>query len=283
MTVAWLNGFLPEDFIPEDRLRGPVGAPTGPMGGRSVEIGDARALQAAEGPSEAEFFARHGFVLLPHATAVLDWDADVGALYLPEVEQIIRERLLPGRRIEVQQVPELLRRGRDTPVPFYAEGVHSDGGIGPDDYAHNIAAFAGELAGQWWRTRYERDDVAGLIWMDFWRPTNMAGPLEHMPLALCDPTSLEPADLVPTSLTGIAPGDRETHHLSLQFNAGQRWYYYPRMTVDELLVFALASFWKDSQRPGNCFHSAFRDPGARADAEMRQSCEHRVGVMILRD
>ncbi|MES2325765.1 MAG: hypothetical protein V4499_00340 [Pseudomonadota bacterium] len=27
-------------------------------------------------------------------------------------------------------------------------------------------------------------DVEGLVWIDFWRTTNMSGPLEHMPLAL---------------------------------------------------------------------------------------------------
>lgn len=285
MTVAQLNGFYPPEFASRERQRFAVGAP--PPGfeasARPVEIGDARALQAAEGLSEAEFFARHGFVLLPHASAVRDWDTDVAAVYLPEIERIVRERLLPGRRVEVQQVPSLLRRGRDTPVPFYAEGVHSDGGLDADDYAHNIGAFSTTQYAAMWRARYDREDVAGVIWVDFWRPTNMAGPLEHMPLALCDPGSLDPDDLIRTALTGIAPEGRESHHLSLRFNAEQRWYYYPRMTVDELLAFKLAEFWKEPAPPGNCFHSAFRNPNAPADAEPRQSCEHRVGVLVLRD
>ena len=285
MVAAALNGFYPPDFWDEARQRFPVG--TQPPGAdhvpRMVEIGDARALQATEGLPESDFFARHGFVLLPHVSAVSDWDRDVPGIYLPEIDRVIRERLFPGRRVQVQQVPNVLRRGRDTPTPFYAEGVHSDGGLDLDDYVHNIGAFSNADGAAWWRTMYERDEVAGLVWIDFWRPTNMAGPLEHMPLALCDSTSLDPADIIRTGMTGIAPEGRESHHLSLRFNPGQRWYYYPRMTCDELLALKLAEFWKDPTPPRNCFHSAFRHPDTPAGAEERQSCEHRVGVVVLRD
>jgi len=285
MVLAALNGFYPPDFSDEARQCFPVGAP--PPGAdrvpRQVEIGDARALQAAGQLSEGDFFAQHGFVLLPHETAVRDWDADVAPIYLGEIERVIRARLLPGRRVEIHQLPNLLRRGRDTPVPFYAEGVHSDGGIDADDYAHNIEAFSTPEAGRWWRSGYERADVAGMIWIDFWRTTNMAGPLHHMPLALCDTASLDAVDLVRSGLTGIAPEGRESHHLSLRHNPEQRWYVYPGMTDEELLAFKLAEFWKVPTPPRNCFHSAFRDPDALSDAEHRQSCEHRVGVMVLND
>jgi len=284
VTIAHLNGFYPPDFVPTDRERYPIGAlpPGMDTTSRRVSIADARMLQAQERVSEAEFLRRHGFVLLQHATAVRDWDEDIGAVYLSEVEQIIRDRLLPEFTVEVHQLPNILRRGRDTATPFYADGVHSDGGVDHGDYAHNIAAFATPQAAQWWRQQYERDAVAGFIWLDFWRPTNMAGPLEHMPLALCDTATVERDDIVRTGITGIAPAGRETHHLSLRFNAGQRWYYYPRMTNDELLVFKLAEFWKAPRGLGNCFHSAFADPDTPAEAEHRQSCEHRVGALILR-
>ena len=281
MVRVRLNGFLPPDYA-GGMVSGPVGAVQPLMSSDTVEIGDARALQA-DAASEAACFAEHGFVLLPHMTQVQDWGADVTSFYNAELDTVIRERLFPGRRVEIQQGGPPLRRGRGTAVPFYAEGVHSDGGIGVDDYVHNISAFAGEAAGNWWRGNYDRDEVQGLVWVDFWRTTNMAGPLEHMPLALLDVATLDAADCVPTGLTGIAPEGRETHHLSLRFNPAQRWYSYPRMTADELLAFKLMAFWKDQQPPQNCFHSAFRHPDATADAEERQSCEHRVGVIVLRD
>lgn len=281
MTRVRLNGFFPSDYVAEGRFSAAVGE-AGPMPVfPEVEIGDARALQAGKDP--AAFFAEHGFVLLDHPTRVGDWDTDVASIYMPEIERVIREQLLPGRHIEVQQFPSLLRRGRDTAVPFYAEGVHSDAGHDADDYQNNIAAFSNQMFADGWRSRYDREDVEGLIWVDFWRPTNMAGPLQHMPLALCDVSSLDPADRVPMGLTGIAPEGRVTHHSALRFNPGQRWYSYANMRCDELLVFRLGGFTKAPGPPQNCFHSAFADPGAPADAELRQSCEHRVGVLLLRD
>jgi hypothetical protein len=57
------------------------------------------------------------------------------------------------------------------------------------------------------------------------------------------------------------------------------------MTGDDLLAFKLCEFWKDDMDapPQNVFHTAFEHPDTPADAEHRQSCEHRVGVLILRD
>jgi hypothetical protein len=284
MIAAQLNGLFPADYESGRRFSAAVGVP--PPGAPSfppVEIGDARMLQAGT-RSEADFFETHGFVLLPHASAVRDWDTDVAALYLPEIDEIIRKRLLPGRRVEIQQSAALLRRGRGTATPFYANGVHQDFGLTPDDYEKNVGAFAGPEGARWWRGRFDRDDVAGFMAIDFWRTTNMAGPLRHMPLALCDPASVAVDDLVPTSLTGIAPAGRETNHLSLRFNAGQLWYHYPLMTEDELLAFKLFECWKDGDAGfASCFHSAFEDPAAPADVEHRQSCEHRVGVLVLKD
>ena len=119
MVQVRLNGFLPSDFEGDETPLIDVTAPPGPERRRSYppfEIQDARALQATAA-SESQFFADHGFVLLPHATAVRDLDNDVGPIYLPEIETIIRERLLPDRRIEVQQFPRLTRRGRGTSTP----------------------------------------------------------------------------------------------------------------------------------------------------------------------
>ena len=57
------------------------------------------------------------------------------------------------------------------------------------------------------------------------------------------------------------------------------------MTGDEVVVMKACEFWKDDEtaQPQNVFHSAFLDLEAPSDAEERQSCEHRVGVLILRD
>jgi len=109
-----------------------------------IQIRDGRELQA-KGASEAQLFAENGFVLLDHVTMVKDWD-DVPDAFCGEIEEIIRTRLLPGRRVEVQQRPTPMRRGRGTDNPQYAQGVHSDGPPPAELYAENVRAFAGGQA-----------------------------------------------------------------------------------------------------------------------------------------
>jgi hypothetical protein len=284
MVEVQLNGFISPDFpgpTPVIDVRSPPRRAETRF--PDTEIRDGRAHQAGA-PSESEFFEANGFVLLEHRTGVEDWD-DVPPVFAAEIEEIIRTRLLPGRRLEIQQRPAPMRRGRGTDTPQYGQGVHSDGPLSAELYAANVAAFAGPETGASWLERYRSDEVAGFLSIDFWRTTNMKAPLRHMPLALCLPASLARSDIVPTEFIGIAPEDRTTHHLGLRFNPSQRWYYYPEMTGDELLAFKLCEFDKDDPEaaPQNCFHSAFADPATPTDAEERQSCEHRVGVMLLRD
>ncbi len=284
MIETELYGFIPADVagpLPTVDVRNPP--PPRNTNFPPIEIRDARQLQR-QGESEAQFFAENGFVLLSHRTVVKDWD-NVPQAFCDEIDEIIRTRLLPGRRVEIQQRPTPLRRGRGTGTPQYAQGVHSDGPLTAELYAANVGAFAGERARKWWLDRYSRADVTGFMSIDFWRVTNMQRPLQHMPLALCAPKSLQRSDILPMEFVGIAPDGHVSHHLALRFSAAHHWYFYPEMTCDEVLAFKLCEFWKDDPdaQPQNCFHTAFAHPGTPADAEERQSCEHRVGVLVLRD
>src|SRR6478672_240136 len=118
MVKATLGGYLASDF---DAVRLPVIdlANSAPRPGPSfgpVEIASAR--HEGDLRSEAERFAEDGFVLLPHATGVRDWDSDIEQVYLPEIEAIVRDRLFPGQRVEIQQRASLVRRGRGTANPY---------------------------------------------------------------------------------------------------------------------------------------------------------------------
>ena len=295
MLTTPMNGFFPPDFqapgrINLTRLLARDARPA-PSAMPPVMIHDARALQAGA-TSEAAFFDRYGFVLLDAPSAVDDWDCDqtvpgnpITARYMAEVEALIRTRLLPGRRIDIRQPPSVLRRGPGTDNPAYGSGVHQDYGLTADDFQHSVTAFTSAEIGRQWRARFERDEVAGVMTIDFWRTAGMAGPLAHMPLALCDPASVDPADIVATALDGIAPSGMTTHHLALRFNPAQRWYYYPGMTADEVLVFKQFQLMRDDPDAplATCFHSAVDDPGTAPDAPPRQSSEHRVSVTLLRD
>lgn len=289
-----LNGLAPASFVPDGRIKMSVRGAVESQWGYPrfhVTMTDARALQ--EGQSEADFFEQHGFVLLNHQSAVTDWEpnpaspdeSDLARHYLPEIEDIIRTRLLPGRAVKILQRPMLVRRGAGTDLAFYGLGVHQDFGLDAEDYQVNIRSFVGDAGADWWRQQYRSENVTGFMTINFWRTTNMEGPLRHMPLGVCDPSTVQAEDVLPTRFNDIAPGGKPTNQLALRFNPDQRWYYYPEMTGDELLAFKIFECRKEDSEPvfRTCFHSAFEDPTTPSDAEPRQSCEHRVGVFILKD
>lgn len=292
-----LYGFFRSDFVSEGRLLWKVDQlADGMLVGETTpptRIYDARELQSRSSLSEACFFEDHGFVLLPHETAVVDWEVDPEApdpasdamrTYLPEVETLIRSRLLPGRRLEIYQFAPM-RRGPGSANPFYGSGVHSDYGLTPDDYQESLEAFSTPEIARGWRHRYEQDDVEGFVVINFWRTVYSNGPLLHMPLGVCDPRSVELDDCVPVGLLELTPTGKPTNQLSLRQNPGQVWYYYPAMTGDEALAFKNFECSKNAVDPyvNSCFHSAFEHPGTPPDVEERQSCEHRASIYLLRD
>ncbi|HEY6047763.1 MAG TPA: CmcJ/NvfI family oxidoreductase, partial [Sphingomicrobium sp.] len=229
MVEAELTGLLPADFAGERAPTIVYGGPPVPECSQRhrVEIHDARALQDGTA-SEAKFFADHGFVLLPHETAVKDWDRDVPSIYFGEIKSIIRERLLPGKRLDVKQWPSVIKRGSGR--RFYAQFIHTDGPLSPELFAKNLAAFGTPQIERGWLDAYAHPAVAGLISIGFWRTIHMRQPLRHMPLALCDPSSIERSDIFPADMVGVAPERKTTHHAALRFNPGQKWYYYPQIT-----------------------------------------------------
>jgi len=287
MIETTLPGHFPPSFTATGRInlsqlmRENKGYRPQPLPPTRVE--DARPLQ--EGRNEAEFLDEYGFVLLDAPHAVGDWgnEMDVAASYLPQVEDMIRTRLYPGRKLIVRQPPRVMRRGAGTDTPQYGTGIHCDHDRTADDYQHNVAAFAGDELAAKWRDWFERDEADTFVVLDFWRPT-MDEPLRHMPLVLCDPNSIDPDDMISTALEGIAPNGAATYHIGLKHNPGQRWYYYPEMTADEVLVFKLFELRKseEPQRFRAVLHCAIEDPSTPPEAQPRQSCEHRVSVMLLK-
>ena len=109
----------------------------------------------------------------------------------------------------------------------------------------------------------------------------MTQPVRHMPLALCDPSTVRLEDLVPTSLVNFTPTGKPSVQMGLRYHPDQRWYYYPNMTTEEVLVinqFDLRRGEMPTLR--SCFHTAFELPDTPADAEPRKSCEHRPQIFF---
>ena len=105
-----------------------------------------------------------------------------------------------------------------------------------------------------------------------WRPIN--GPIKSNPLAICDARSVEQKDFIKTerrypNRTG------ETYRLS--YNPNHKWYYFPNMKQDEVIVFKVY----DSSRDGRARftpHTSFEDPNTPPDSPPRESIEVRALV-----
>ncbi len=105
--------------------------------------------------------------------------------------------------------------------------------------------------------------------VNVWRP--IKGPVLDTPLAVCDARTVAPDDLVESDLIYK---DRVGHiHVGV-YNPDHRWFYFPKMTVDETIL--IKCF--DSRRDVARFvpHVAFDDPTTPPDAERRESIEIRT-------
>ena len=105
-----------------------------------------------------------------------------------------------------------------------------------------------------------------------WRPIN--GPIKSNPLAICDARSVEQKDFIKTerrypNRTG------ETYRLS--YNPSHKWFYFPNMKQNEVIVFKVY----DSSRDGRARftpHTSFEDPNTPAGSPPRESIEVRALV-----
>jgi len=265
-------------------------------------IQDGRAVLQSSGSSEqadgnqlaASTFDKKGFCCLSHTTKVTKWNesflkgmifgSQISRVYAHEVEDIIRNILLPNYEIiEVDRPPAVLRRGPGSKnKDVYGSGVHQDYGVTFLDYTNNV-----EIQKKW-----ESEEVKGMMVINFWRPIGGYtddNPMMYKPLALCDPATVHMSDTVhvgyKAELFGGVKG-KTTDQMTLKNNPNHKWYYYPRMTDDEVLVFKQIEVWKDDLEPREefpirgCFHAAIDDVITPEDTEPRRSTECRVLVYL---
>lgn len=158
-----------------------------------------------------------------------------------------------------------------------SDGVVQGYGFGPhvDVSAHEAHSICIGM-----RKAAEREYGAPLqgrcVYVNAWRNIDDK-PVENDPFAVCDATSVvAPDDYVnfhlDTELYGISQYRLGNAHASRH-----KWYYFPRMTREEVLVFKQ---WDSDPtvQARICFHSAFQLPSTdRAyNLAVRQSCEVRA-------
>jgi hypothetical protein len=116
----------------------------------------------------------------------------------------------------------------------------------------------------------ERRLAGRFAFINAWRP--LAEPVEDSPLALCDARSIDPGDLVATDLRYR---DRTGEVFAVRANPGHRWFWFPRMRRDEVLLIKCYDSATDG-RARLAAHTAFVNPAAPAGAAPRESIEVRT-------
>jgi len=227
-----------------------------------------------------------GFELLPVAHTVADWDdlAEIEAFKL-EVELRLKQ-LHPGVRRFVWT--DLLKRGTANNPPAL-NGPHLDHfqdrkqaqefvgcGVG-----HYKAKGTTEAPG----VDFEAYGAAAIV-VGVWKPVMMRNPVLDYPLCVLDASTFREQDQVrfeqhcvyDVNAMGANGHSTPKSNLAahLRHHKAQKWYYYPRMTIGECLLFR---HYTDDQFLCNV-HCAFEHGKLPAGADTRTSLESRVALIF---
>lgn len=230
-----------------------------------------------------------GFELVPHRSALIDWDDEneIARTHYAEMEALARRltgcdfALVAGH---IRRNPEEAARHADLgPISF----VHSDfaasyGDLVRDRYQQPEALTRDALQ----RAGVTANDVISarrLLILQFWR--NTGPPKMDLPIAFCDARSVRADDLrvLPVqnyagggfdfeALAVTAPEDPDRHH----------WYTFPEMRPEEVVAFrTFDSGRTSSAEPFWTPHSAFEDPDVPRGKPSRRSIELRASCFFM--
>jgi len=242
----------------------PPGVPqrTGQYGKYTIPIHDGRSV------SQQLSLDTNGFILTRHDTAVENfYDPDeVQRVYFLEIEQLMKKVTGATKVVVFDHNVRCLTRaqkgenGAREPVKM----AHNDYTLrsGPRRVRDLVPAEAERLL----QHRFMEINV--------WRP--IRGPVQANPLAVCDARSMTPQDFVAMDLKYY---ERTGEVYAVAFNPNHRWFYFPQMQQNEVLL--LKGY--DSAADGRArftAHSSFEDPTTPPDAPARESIEVRTLIFF---
>jgi hypothetical protein len=235
---------------------------TGATEQRPMRIRDGRPL------AEQLSLDENGFVLREHQTRVTDFfdTAQLEPVYYPEIQRLV-QAVTGASRVVV--FDHTLRTGNLTEQQ--TRKIRE-----PVLWAHNdYTEWSGPQ-----RVREILPEQAELLLqhrfaiVQVWRAIDR--PIQANPLALVDARSVSTGDLLPAER-------RYPHRVGetyqLRYNPDHRWFYFPEMRREEVVVFKVY----DSQpqvRARFTPHTSFIDPTTPANAPPRQSIEVRTFVFF---
>lgn len=225
-----------------------------------VVIDDARAM------AEQLDLDRQGFALMRHPTAVRDFydDDEVRRVYYPEMEALVRSVTGAGKVIVFDHTIRVDDEDMQARLKVRApiKGVHND--------------FTTRSAPQRVRDLLPADEAEARLKkrygsINVWRP--IRGPVETKPLVICEYGSIDDQDLV--AAERHYPDGRIGGIYYLVHNPKQRWYYFPRMERDEVVLLKCFDSLTDGTARWTA-HGSFDDPNSPTNATPRESIEIRT-------
>ena len=226
-----------------------------------------------DGWARAQDFSvdKHGFSLEAFKSNFDEWedDAKVQKEFYPEIVAFLRERLgckrvlvfdhtIRSARNDKKKLTQETNTSQRSPVML----VHCD--YTAESGPLRIKQLLGDEADELLKGR--------CAFINVWKPVRVV--VEEKPLAMCDVTTSPDADFMKLFLHYR---DRIGENYVMRHSEGQKWYYFPKMTPEQVIL--LKTF--DSAQDGTARfvgHTAFIDPNSPPNAPQRESCEIRTIV-----
>ena len=208
---------------------------------------------------------RQGFTFQSFPTAVKDFydEDEVRSVYYPEMEKLVKQATGCARVLVFDHTIRV-----DDPTEADARKVRA-----PVRNMHND--FTRNSAPQRVRDLLPEDEAEKRLGKRFgsinvWRP--IVGPVETAPLAICGWDTLNEDDLIPAERRY---NNRIGGVLHLSHNPDQKWYYFPKMEREEVVILKCFDSLEDGTAKWTC-HGSFNDPNSPPDAAPRESIEIRT-------
>jgi hypothetical protein len=217
---------------------------------------------------------REGFVLVSHASSVVDFDLiqedpAVDQQYIDEMEDLLRETtgaakvfmLGGGKKRFGESAGDKLAQLFNAKPARYPHADNTDASA--TSLIEMVGAFVDDIDLQ----VYSRHALYNM-----WRA--VSPPPQDFPLAVCDAESVILDDEVTvTAITAERSGEIRHDTTGYLYNDAHRWHYYPDMTLDEVIVFKAHD--TDPTRARRVPHTAFTDPTVPPGVPTRASVEMR--------
>lgn len=232
---------------------------------------DPQEVAVRNGWSKVKEFSidKQGFALKDFTTKFGDWEDDdaVKSAFYPDVVEFLKKELGAKRVLvfdhtirsnanEAKKLTVETNTSQRAPVMLVHCDYTSDSG--PTRVKQLLPDEADDLLSR------------RVAFINVWKPINNI--VEERPLAMCDVQSTVKEDFFKLHLRYR---DRDGENYVLQHSPRHQWYYFPKMTPEQVVL--LKTY--DSETDGRARfvgHSAFEDPETPKNAPMRESVEIRT-------